>query len=156
MSKHLVSFTLNDRLVETVSQPTERLSILLREQIGQQGTKVGCDAGDCGACTVLIDGAACCSCLVPSAQVNGTSITTIEGLSEEGLHPIQEAWIELDVPQCGYCQSGQIMAASALLSKKTKPSEDEISRAMAGIICRCGTYVRIKKAIQLAANKLEE
>ncbi|MEP0134097.1 MAG: (2Fe-2S)-binding protein [Eudoraea sp.] len=152
------SFTLtinNDKKVIS-AEPETPLLWVLRDILDLTGTKFGCGKGLCGSCTILYKGNSVRSCTLTIAAALEGNITTIEGLSEEGLQPIQEAWMELDVPQCGYCQSGQIMAASALLSKNTRPSDDEINRAMAGIICRCGTYVRIKKAIQLAANKLEE
>ncbi|UII81234.1 (2Fe-2S)-binding protein [Flagellimonas sp. CMM7] len=129
---------------------------VLRDELGLTGAKYGCGKGLCGACTVQYKGNAIRSCTLPIAAALEENITTIEGLSADLNHPVQQAWMELDVPQCGYCQSGQIISAAALLSKNPAPTEDEINAAMAGNICRCGTYPRIRKAIQLAASKLEE
>jgi len=126
---------------------------VLRDQIDLVGTKYGCGIGQCGACTIHVDGNAMRSCLLQVSQAEGMDITTIEGLSEDGTHPVQEAWKDIDVPQCGYCQSGQIMSASAFLDKNPNPSDFDIEMAMNGNICRCGTYTRIKKAIKLAANQ---
>ena len=125
---------------------------VLRDQIDLVGTKYGCGIGQCGACTVHVNGNAMRSCLLQVSQAEGMDITTIEGLSKNGDHPVQQAWKEVDVPQCGYCQSGQIMSASALLLRTPNPSDEEIESAMNGNICRCGTYTRIKKAIKTAAN----
>jgi isoquinoline 1-oxidoreductase alpha subunit len=125
---------------------------VLRDTIGLVGTKYGCGIGQCGACTVHVDGSATRSCLLQVSQVEGMKITTIEGLSENGDHPIQKAWLEHDVPQCGYCQAGQIMTASALLDSNPNPSDEEIDATMNGNICRCGTYVRIKQAIKTASK----
>jgi isoquinoline 1-oxidoreductase subunit alpha len=124
----------------------------IREQIGLTGTKYGCGAAQCGACTVHVDGKAVRSCNVAVHEVVGKKITTIEGLSDKTDHPVQKAWIEIDVPQCGYCQSGQIMSAAALLAEKPSPTDADIDRAMSGNICRCGTYVRIRAAIHRAAQ----
>lgn len=135
----------------SVSAETPLLWVL-RDTLRLTGTKFGCGAGLCGACTVHVDGAAVRSCSTPVSQVVGKNITTIEGLSADGLHAVQQAWIAEDVPQCGYCQSGQIMAAAAMLAKNPKPSDDQISQAMSGNICRCGTYDRIRKAIHRAAG----
>ncbi|GGA64906.1 oxidoreductase [Neiella marina] len=126
----------------------------IRDRLGIKGTKYGCGMGLCGACTVLIDGKARRSCTMPVAALNGAKITTIEGLSEDANHPLQKAWLEHNVPQCGYCQAGQIMNAAGLLAENSKPTEQEIDNAMQGNICRCGTYQRIKKAIQTAADEL--
>ena len=123
----------------------------LRDELGLTGTKFGCGMALCGACTVHIDGEATRSCITPVSSVEGKKVTTIEGLSPDRGHPVQRAWIEVDVPQCGYCQSGQIMSASALLAKNSKPSDAEIDDAMKGNICRCGTYQRIREAIHKAA-----
>ena len=127
---------------------------VLRDHLNLVGTKFGCGIAQCGACTIHLDGKATRSCVLPVSSVAEKKITTIEGLSEEGDHPVQEAWIEQDVPQCGYCQAGQIMSASSLLKENPNPSDEEIDAAMNGNICRCGTYVRIKKAIKSAAEKM--
>jgi aerobic-type carbon monoxide dehydrogenase small subunit (CoxS/CutS family) len=132
-------------------EPETPLLWALRDTLKLTGTKFGCGIAQCGACTVLIDGRATRSCSVPIAAVNGKAVTTIEGLSAEGTHPVQLAWIEHDVPQCGYCQSGQIMAAVALLKENPKPSDADINREMTNI-CRCGTYPRIRAAIHRAAE----
>lgn len=126
---------------------------VLRDEIGLVGTKFGCGVGECGACTVHIDGKAERSCQQMVELVEGKEITTIEGLSDNGTHPVQEAWETIDVPQCGYCQGGQIMTASALIAKNPSPSSEEIRRAMNGNICRCASYNRIEKAVALAAEK---
>jgi isoquinoline 1-oxidoreductase alpha subunit len=128
---------------------------LLRDEAGLVGTKYGCGGGYCGSCTVHLDGVAVRSCSVPAASLAGRQITTIEGLANgDSLHPLQQAWIDLDVPQCGYCQAGQIMNAAALLDKHPSPDEAAIDNAMAGNLCRCGCYVRIKEAISQAATAL--
>jgi isoquinoline 1-oxidoreductase subunit alpha len=125
---------------------------VLRDTLGMTGTKFGCGMALCGACTVQIDGEATRSCITPVSAVTGKKITTIEGLSAERSHPVQRAWIEVDVPQCGYCQSGQIMSAASLLAHNPKPSDSEIDEAMKGNICRCGTYQRIRQAVHRAAE----
>jgi len=125
---------------------------VLRDIIGLTGTKFGCGMAQCGACTVQVDGAAIRSCITPASAMAGKKITTIEGLSADVSHPVQRAWIEADVVQCGYCQSGQIMAASALLAQKPKPTDAEIDTAMSGNICRCGTYQRIRAAVHRASE----
>jgi len=125
---------------------------VLRDRLELTGTKYGCGLGLCGACTVHLDGAAVRSCQIPAVAAAGKSITTIEGLSPDGSHPVQQAWVDVQVPQCGYCQSGQIMAAVALLQKNPKPSDADIDAAMSGNLCRCGTYQRIRKAIHIAAD----
>jgi len=132
-------------------EPDTPLLWVLRDSLKLTGTKYGCGIAQCGACTVLIDGQALRSCSIPLSAVAGKSITTIEGLSVDGTHPVQLAWIEHDVPQCGYCQSGQIMAAVALLKETAKPTDADINRAMTNI-CRCGTYPRIRAAIHRAAE----
>ena len=124
---------------------------VLRDFIGLTGTKFGCGIGQCGACTIHLDGKAVQSCVLPVSTVADKNIRTIEGISENNEHPVQKAWIEEQVPQCGYCHSGQIMAAVALFERNPNPGEDEIDAAMEGVICRCGTYPRIKKAIQNVA-----
>lgn len=131
---------------------------VLRDHLDLVGTKYGCGIGQCGACTIHVDGTAMRSCSLTLAQIDGKSITTIEGLSEDGTHPVQEAWKEVDVPQCGYCQAGQIMTASAFLAKNPNPSEEDIENAMNamnGNICRCATYTRIRKAVQIAAENMD-
>ena len=132
-------------------EPETPLLWVLRDSLKLTGTKFGCGIAQCGACTVLIDGQATRSCSIPASAVAGKTVTTIEGLSADGTHPVQLAWIELDVPQCGYCQSGQIMAAVALLKEKPKPTDADINREMTNI-CRCGTYPRIRAAIHRAAE----
>ncbi len=127
---------------------------VLRDHIDLVGTKFGCGIGQCGACTVHVDGNAMRSCLLQVSQAEGMSITTIEGLSEDGSHPVQQAWKEIDVPQCGYCQSGQIMTASAFLNQNSNPSNSEIRDAMHGNICRCASYNSIEKAVKVAADKI--
>ncbi len=127
---------------------------VLRDHLGLVGTKFGCGIAQCGACTIHLDGEAIRSCSLPVANVENRSITTIEGLSEKADHPIQEAWLEHDVPQCGYCQSGQMMNAVALLEHNSNPTDDEIEAAMNGNICRCGTYIRIKAAIKTASSQM--
>lgn len=125
---------------------------VLRDHVNLVGTKYGCGIGQCGACTIHVDGNAMRSCMLQVSQAQGMEITTIEGLSEDGDHPVQQAWIEHDVPQCGYCQAGQIMNAVSLLKNNPNPSDTDIDAAMNGNICRCGTYFRIKKAIKTAAK----
>jgi isoquinoline 1-oxidoreductase subunit alpha len=132
--------------------PETPLLWVLRDTLELTGTKFGCGAGLCGACTVHAEGTAIRSCSTPVSQVAGKSITTIEGLGVNGLHALQQAWIAEEVPQCGYCQTGQIMTAAALLAKTPNPSDEQITQAMNGNICRCGTYGRIRKAIHRAAN----
>ena len=136
----------------TVDVP-ERMPLLwvLRDALGLKGTKYGCGVGQCGACTVLIDGQPARSCLTPVAAVGSQQIATIESLPQDGSHPLQQAWMELDVPQCGYCQAGQLMAASALLTSTPNPNDEQIDTAMSGNVCRCGTYLRIREAIKAAA-----
>lgn len=129
---------------------------VLRDLVGLTGTKFGCGMAQCGACTVHLDGAPIRSCVTPAVAVAGKSITTIEGLSKDGSHPVQRAWVEADVVQCGYCQSGQIMAAAALLKSNPKPSDADIDAAMTGNLCRCGTYQRIRTAVHRAAELTQE
>ena len=125
---------------------------VLRDVLGLTGTKFGCGMAQCGACTVHVGDRAARSCVMPVAAVGDEAVTTIEGLSPDGSHPLQRAWLELDVPQCGYCQAGQLMAASALLRTTPRPTDTQIDTAMSGNVCRCGTYLRIKAAIKMAAN----
>ncbi|MBU2946444.1 (2Fe-2S)-binding protein [Zobellia uliginosa] len=127
---------------------------VLRDHLDMVGTKFGCGIAQCGACTVHVDGNATRSCSLPVASAAGMSITTIEGLSEDGSHPVQQAWKEVDVPQCGYCQAGQMMTASAFLAQNPNPTEEEIKDAMNGNICRCAAYNRIRKAVGVAAEKM--
>jgi aerobic-type carbon monoxide dehydrogenase small subunit (CoxS/CutS family) len=145
------ALTINNKIIDVDAESDTPLLWVLRDHLGMTGTKFGCGMALCGACTVHIDGAATRSCVLPLRAVAGKSITTIEGLSPDRSHPVQKAWLEIDVPQCGYCQSGQIMAAAALLKANPQPSDADIDAAMAGNICRCGTYPRIRKAIQRAA-----
>lgn len=133
--------------------PATPLLWVLRDHLDLTGTKYGCGIAQCGACTVHLEGAAVRSCQLPVSAVAKQAITTIEGLSEKGDHPLQKAWIEHDVAQCGYCQAGQIMTAAALLKNNPKPTDDEIEAQMSGNICRCGTYLRIKEAVKSAAKK---
>jgi isoquinoline 1-oxidoreductase subunit alpha len=151
----MTSITVNNQLVNVDAEPDTPLLWVLRDHLGMTGTKYGCGMALCGACTVHIDGAATRSCVLPWSAVAGKSITTIEGLSRDRSHAVQRAWLEIDVPQCGYCQSGQIMSAAALLKTKPKPNDADIDAAMAGNICRCGTYPRIRRAIHRAAELLE-
>src|ERR1700741_482835 len=148
----MVSLNVNGKSYQADVDPRTPLLWALRDGVGLTGTKFGCGIAQCGACTVHINGVAMRSCSVPIARLEGANITTIEGLSPDGTHPVQQAWIAEDVPQCGYCQSGQIMSAVALLSKKPNPTDAEIDDFMSGNICRCGTYQRIRKAIHRAAE----
>jgi isoquinoline 1-oxidoreductase subunit alpha len=148
-----VTFTINNKPATVEAQPGTPLLWVIREHLKLTGTKYGCGAGMCGACTVHLDGRAVRSCQTPVEAVAGKRVTTIEGLSESSDHPLQRAWIELQVPQCGYCQSGQIMQAAALLAANKTPSRDDIVRHMDGNICRCGTYPRIVRAIERAAKQ---
>lgn len=136
-----------------VAEDTPMLWVL-RDHVNLVGTKFGCGIGQCGACTIHLDGEATRSCLLRVSQAEGKSITTIEGLSEDGSHPVQEAWKEIDVPQCGYCQAGQMMTASSFLEKNPNPTNEEIRQAMHGNICRCASYNRIEKAVSVAADKM--
>lgn len=146
--------TVNGRALEVDVSPETPLLWVLRDQLSLMGAKFGCGIGSCGACTVLVDGHAVRSCITPVADVTGSRIVTIEGLSADGKHPLQQAWIELDVPQCGYCQSGQIMSAAALLERTPHPTDEQIDEALNGNLCRCGTYPRIRAAIHRAAGQM--
>jgi isoquinoline 1-oxidoreductase alpha subunit len=150
------TYTLKINGQDHTVEATEETPLLwaLRDHLDLVGTKYGCGIGQCGACTVHIDGNATRSCQLQVSQLDGKSITTIEGLSEDGTHPVQQAWKEIDVPQCGYCQAGQIMTASAFLAKNPNPSEEDIKNAMQGNICRCSAYNRIQKAVAVAAEKM--
>lgn len=144
---------INGRDYEVDVEPDTPLLWVLRDNLGLVGTKYGCGIAQCGACTVHVNGNAMRSCVYPVSAASAAKITTIEGLSDNGDHPVQLAWDEVDVAQCGYCQAGQIMSATALLNKNPKPSAAEIDNAMNGNICRCGTYHRVREAIALAATK---
>jgi isoquinoline 1-oxidoreductase subunit alpha len=144
---------INKQMVEVTDTPDRPLLGVLRDELGMTGTRFGCGAGQCGACTIHLDGKAVRSCQTQLSMIGGREITTIEGLARgEELHPVQQAFIDEQVPQCGYCMSGQIMSAAALLSSTSNPSDEQIVEAMRGNLCRCGTYVRIKRAITRAAN----
>jgi isoquinoline 1-oxidoreductase alpha subunit len=148
----MTKLRVNNRLMDTDAAPDTPLLWVLRDHLGMTGTKFGCGMALCGACTVHLEGAAVRSCVLPLSAVEGRGITTIEGLSPDRSHAVQKAWLEIDVPQCGYCQSGQIMSAAALLHRIPNPSDAEIDAAMSGNLCRCGTYPRIRKAIRRAAE----
>jgi len=147
------SLTVNGRKRTVDVSPDMPLLWVLRDTLGLTGTKFGCGIAECGTCTVHIDGEATRSCITPISYCDGKSVATIEGLSTDLSHPLQKAWIEEDVPQCGYCQSGQIMAAAALLRQRPNPTDQDINDALQGILCRCGTYPRIRRAIHRAAQK---
>ena len=147
-----VKFNLNGKPQTVDAIPEMPLLWVLRDTLGMTGTKFGCGMALCGACTVHIDGNAVRSCVTQVSSVAGKNVITIEGLSADASHPVQQAWIEEDVPQCGYCQSGQIMTASALLAKNAKPTDGDIDEAMRGNICRCGTYSQIRRAVHRAAE----
>jgi len=148
-----ISFTLNGKEVKLSAEDDANLLWTLRERLNLTGTKYGCGVSLCGVCTVHLDGKPIKSCITPLAAVSGKKVTTIEGLSENRSHPVQVAWIEEQVPQCGYCQSGQIMQAAALLEENPSPSREEIIKHMNGVLCRCGTYLRILKAIEKTTQK---
>ncbi len=148
----MVSISVNGRRHDVDVDPSTPLLWVLRDSLNLTGTKYGCGIAECGACTVHIGGIATRSCVTPVAAAGGQEVTTIEGLSEGGLQPLQEAWLELDVVQCGYCQPGQIMSAAALLAKVPNPTDRDIDEAMSGNICRCGVYNRIRSAIKHAAS----
>ena len=147
----MIQLNINGKTHQVDVEPDTPLLWVIREQVGLTGTKYGCGVAACGACTVHLDGEPVRSCSMPVSAVSGRRVVTIEGLSTNSSHPVQKAWVELDVPQCGYCQSGQIMAAAALLAKKPKPTDKDIDEAMTNI-CRCGTYQRVRAAIHLAAG----
>jgi isoquinoline 1-oxidoreductase alpha subunit len=148
----LIAFTVNARHVTVDADSSTPLLWVLRDNLGLTGAKYGCGMAQCGACTVHIDGEAVRSCLLPVSRAADKQVTTIEGLSPNLSHPLQRAWIDIDVPQCGYCQSGQIMSAAVLLRQKPNPTDDDIDQALAGNICRCGTYSRIRRAVHRAAE----
>lgn len=150
----MFNFRLNGNDVEVDADPQTKLLWVLREHLGLTGTKFGCGAGMCGACTIHLDGEASFACQLTIEDVAGLEITTIEGLSQDGDHPVQRAWVEEQTPQCGYCQSGQIMRAAALLAETPKPSREEIIDGMSPNLCRCGTYARIIRAVERAAREV--
>ena len=149
----MISITVNGRTHQYDGDGAMPLLWYLRDELALTGTKFGCGVAACGACTVHVDGRAVRACVTPVASVAGRKVTTIEGLDPRGNHPVQRAWRAENVPQCGYCQSGQIMQAAALLAETPRPNEEQIDRAMAGNICRCGTYLRIREAIRAAAGE---
>jgi isoquinoline 1-oxidoreductase alpha subunit len=152
------TFTLqiNGRKYPADVDPDTPLLWVLRDTLGMTGTKYGCGIAQCGACTVHMNGEAVRACVLPVSSIGNAKITTIEGLSEKGDHPVQQAWDEIDVPQCGYCQAGQIMTAAALLKKNPKPTLADIDATMSGNLCRCGTYHRIREAVKSAATKIKK
>lgn len=147
-----VSFTVNGEPVTVDVPPEMPLLWVLRNVLEMKGTKFGCGIAQCGACTVHLNGEATRTCVLPVSRVEGQDVRTVEGLSPDGTHPLQEAWKELDVPQCGYCQAGQLMSAAALLEQNPSPTDDDIDAAMNGNLCRCATYLRIRQAIRQAAG----
>ncbi len=149
----MISLSVNGEARELDVDPSTPLLWVLRDTLGLTGTKYSCGIAVCGSCTVHVDGAPVRACVTPLSAVANKSITTIEGLSKDSSHPVQRAWIALDVPQCGYCQSGQIMNAAALLATNPKPTDADIDQAMSGVLCRCGTYSRIRRAIKQAAEQ---
>ena len=148
----MTAFSVNGKPVNLDVDPSTPLLWVIRDHLGLTGTKYGCGMAQCGACTVHIDGEAVRSCVAPVSRAAGKAVTTIEGLSSDLSHPLQRAWLEEDVPQCGYCQSGQLMSAAVLLREKPQPTDEDIDEAMTGNICRCGTYPRIRRAIHRAAG----
>jgi aerobic-type carbon monoxide dehydrogenase small subunit (CoxS/CutS family) len=148
----MVSLTVNGKTHELDVPPNTPLLWVLRDRLGLTGTKFGCGRSLCGACTVHVDGEATASCVTPVSSVSGKEVVTIEGLSPDGSHPVQRAWAEENVPQCGYCQPGQMMAAAALLARNRRPDDAEIAEALGGNLCRCGTYERIRRAVHRAAE----
>jgi len=148
----MISFSVNKQHINLDVDPSTPLLWVLRENVGLTGTKYGCGMAQCGACTVHLDGEAVRSCVTPVSRAVDKEVTTIEGLSSDLTHPLQRAWIAEDVPQCGYCQSGQLMSAAVLLREKPRPTDEDIDQAMTGNICRCGTYPRIRNAIHRAAE----
>ena len=149
----VISLNVNGKSVSIDVDPATPVLWVLREHLHLVGTKYGCGVAQCGACTIMLDNVAVRSCMLPVSAVSKKSITTIEGLSENGEHPVQKAWVDQDVAQCGYCQTGQIMSAVALLKSNPNPTDAQIEASMSGNICRCGTYLRIKEAIKTAAKQ---
>jgi isoquinoline 1-oxidoreductase subunit alpha len=152
----MIKLNINKKSYEVDVDPETPLLWVLRDALGLVGTKYGCGVAQCGACVVHLNGEAVRSCVTKVSRAVGQKVVTIEGLSENNDHPLQKAWMELDVPQCGYCQSGQIMSAAVLLRENNNPTDEDIANAMEGNICRCGTYLRIRKAIHLAAEMQRE
>jgi isoquinoline 1-oxidoreductase alpha subunit len=148
----MISLTVNQQTHQVDADPNMPLLWVIRDIIGLNGTKYGCGVAQCGACTVLLNGEAVRSCVTKLSRAAGKNIVTVEGLSKNNDHPLQQAWAEIDVPQCGYCQSGQLMSAAVLLKENPNPTDEDIDNAMSGNICRCGTYPRIRKAIHIAAE----
>jgi aerobic-type carbon monoxide dehydrogenase small subunit (CoxS/CutS family) len=148
----MTTLSINGRTHTLDVDPQTPLLWVLRDALALVGTKFGCGGAFCGACTVHVDGSAARSCVLPVAKAEGRAITTIEGLSPDATHPVQRAWLEIDVPQCGYCQSGQMMSAAALLTRTPRPTDEDISAAMNGNLCRCGTYMRIRQAVRRASE----
>lgn len=151
----MITLNINKKTYKVDADPETPLLWVLRDIIGLVGTKYGCGVAQCGACTVHLDGEAVRSCVTKVSRAQGKKVVTIEGLSETGNHPLQKAWLALDVSQCGYCQAGQIMSAAVLLKENKNPTDEDINDAMAGNICRCGTYLRIRDAIKLAAKDVK-
>jgi isoquinoline 1-oxidoreductase subunit alpha len=151
-----IVFSVNGRPVTVEVEPEKPLLWVLRDDLGLTGTKYGCGMAICGCCIIHLDGDAVRSCVTPISRVEGRRVTTIEGLSRDLTHPVQRAWMELQVPQCGYCQSGQMMSAACLLAQKSKPTDAEIADAMSGNLCRCGTYQRVRNAIHRASDLIVE
>ncbi|MFT5643571.1 MAG: isoquinoline 1-oxidoreductase alpha subunit [Janthinobacterium sp.] len=151
-----ISFNMNGKEISVDIEEDTPLLWVIRDELGMTGTKFGCGASLCGACTVHLDGVAVRTCMLPVSAIAGRNIATIESLSVDNSHPLQKAWIAHDVPQCGYCQSGQLMSAAALLAENKNPSDSDIQNAMSGNICRCGTYSRITAAIKTAAAEMRE
>ena len=149
-----ISFNLNGSAVSVQSEPDTPLLWVIRDEIGLTGTKFGCGKAQCGSCTVHVNGSAVRACQTPVSSVSGKKVATVESLSADNSHPLQKAWITHQVPQCGYCQSGQLMSAAALLSKNKNPSDGDIDAAMAGNLCRCGTYNRVRAAVKDAAAEM--
>jgi isoquinoline 1-oxidoreductase alpha subunit len=152
----MIQITINKRLYQLDVDPEMPLLWVIRDIVGLNGTKFGCGVAQCGACTIHLNGESVRSCVTRAGRADGQEITTIEGLSENNDHPVQKAWLEFDVPQCGYCQSGQMMSAAKLLKEIPDPTDADIDDAMSGNLCRCGTYQRIRKAIHLAASLQKE
>lgn len=148
----MITLNINQKTYQLEVDPGMPLLWVLRDIVGLTGTKYGCGVAQCGACMVHLNGEAVFSCVTPVSRADGQKLVTIEGLSEDNTHPLQLAWQEIDVPQCGYCQSGQLMSAAVLLRENPNPTDEDIDAAMAGNLCRCGTYLRIRKAIHLAAE----